>query len=48
MKVILLHRNHQYVSAIYVANVKVVRQAEHASDPHHICALPTVQEGESC
>jgi len=36
MKVLLLHRNHQHVSAIYAVNLKVVRQFEHASDPHHI------------
>jgi hypothetical protein len=48
MKVTLLHRNHQHVLATYAVNLKVVRQSEHASDPHHICALPTQQGGESC
>jgi len=48
MKVILLHRNHQHVSATYVANLTVVRQFEHTSDPHHIHALLTEQEEESC
>lgn len=48
MKVILLHRNHQHVSATYAANLTVVRQFEHTSDPHHIHALPTEQEEESC
>jgi hypothetical protein len=48
IKVILLHRNHQHVSATYAANLTVVRQSEHTSDPHHIRALPTEQEEESC
>jgi hypothetical protein len=47
MKVILLRRNHQHVLANYVANLMVGRHFEHASNPHHICALPTEQEKES-
>jgi len=46
MKVILLHRNHQHVSATYTANLTVVRKFEHTSDPQHIYALPSKQEEE--